>query len=89
MRSGGTGISSDSSRLAVFSLLGTLTLFSLGSDVPTQSYKYVESMDAHYPVSVVFLNDGRELTCGSSMGKIHVWDSYSGLVRQLLDYEGK
>jgi len=88
MRSGGTGISLDSSRLAVFSLLGALTLFPLGSDVPIQSYKYVEITDAHYPVAVAFLNGGRELTCGSSTGKIHIWDSHSGLVRQLVDYKG-
>ncbi|KAI0323557.1 WD40 repeat-like protein [Cubamyces sp. BRFM 1775] len=89
---GGSAISPDSRSIVVYNLVDGLDLYTLGAQRKTQpkmTYKFDAPPSSRHRLQVEYIHDGHGIVCGTTTGKICVWESVTGELSQHLPHEGE
>lgn len=89
---GGTAVNPNHNYIAVYNLQDGLDLYTLTAQKkakPKRSYKFDKAPNARLKLQVAFVHKGHGILCGTTTGKMSVWETVSGELFQHLEHGGE
>ncbi|KAI0323606.1 WD40 repeat-like protein [Cubamyces sp. BRFM 1775] len=89
--SGGAAISPDGRNIAVYNLVDGLDIYGLVAQKRPKAKltcKLESSMQTRHRLQVAYIHRGRGIVCGTTDGRICIWESATGELNQQLPHDG-